>query len=189
MAMLSVVSKALGEFNSSLKELGIHNSVTTFTASDFARTLTSNGRGSDHAWGGNHMVMGGAVGGGKIYGDYPELHIDNKLDVGRGSLIPTTSCDEYFAELALWFGVSKTDLEMVFPNIGRFYTATATTNPVGFINANTPIPTPNQNENKIYLPIVDNQRNSKVSLGIAGVAALTASTLSFRRRRMEELEE
>ena len=106
-AMLTVVSKAMKEFSNAMTELDINDKVTTFTASDFGRTLTSNGRGSDHAWGGNHMVMGGAVQGGRIYGDYPALYIDNPLDTGRGALIPTISCDEYFAELAKWFGVSR----------------------------------------------------------------------------------
>ena len=132
-AMLPIVSKALGEFHTVLTELGVLQNVVTFTASDFGRTLTSNGRGSDHAWGGNHMVMGGPVKGGDIYGTYPRLFADNDLDTGRGRLIPTTSCDEYFAELALWLGVSPSELATVLPNIGRFY-QTGSGNPVGFIN-------------------------------------------------------
>ncbi len=139
MAMLSVVSKAMKEFNDAMIELGVHREVTTFTAGDFGRTLTSNGQGSDHAWGGNHMVMGGSVKGGRIYGTYPALYEDNPLDTGRGRLIPTTSCDEYFAELALWFGVDPSDLDMVFPNIGRFYDTTSEQKPVGFLSpANLP---------------------------------------------------
>lgn len=132
-AMLPVVSKGLGEFHSALTELGLLDSVLTFTASDFARTLTSNGQGSDHAWGGNHMVMGGPVAGGDIYGTYPQLYADNDLDTGRGRLIPTISCDEYFAELALWFGVAPSDLATVLPNIGRFYTPGSGA-PIGFLN-------------------------------------------------------
>ncbi|MCA9920269.1 MAG: DUF1501 domain-containing protein, partial [Anaerolineales bacterium] len=85
-AMLSVVSKAMKEFQDALTELGVHNDVVTFTASDFGRTLTSNGQGSDHAWGGNHMVMGGPVRGSRIYGDFPSLYEDNPLDTGRGRL-------------------------------------------------------------------------------------------------------
>ncbi|MEM8998339.1 MAG: DUF1501 domain-containing protein, partial [Acidobacteriota bacterium] len=131
-AMLPIVSKALGEFHGALTELGVLNDVVTFTASDFARTLTSNGQGSDHAWGGNHMVMGGPVVGGDIYGSYPQLFADNDLDTGRGRLIPTTSCDEYFAELALWLGVSPSDLTTVLPNIRRFYIP-GTGSPVGFL--------------------------------------------------------
>lgn len=131
-AMLPVVSKALGEFHSALTELSMLQDVVTFTASDFGRTLTSNGRGSDHAWGGNHMVMGGPVQGGDIYGTYPQLFEDNDLDTGRGRLIPTTSCDEYFAELALWLGVSPADLTTVIPNLERFYTPGSGA-PVGFL--------------------------------------------------------
>lgn len=130
--MLPVVSKALGEFHSALNELNVLQDVVTFTASDFGRTLTSNGRGSDHAWGGNHMVMGGPVQGGDIYGTYPRLFADNDLDTGRGRLIPTTSCDEYFAELALWLGVSPADLTTVIPNLERFYTPGSGA-PVGFL--------------------------------------------------------
>jgi len=131
--MLPVVSAALSEFNTAMIEIGVQNDVTTFTASDFGRTLTSNGRGSDHAWGGNHMIMGGAVQGGDIYGQYPNLYLGNSLDTGRGRLIPTTSTDEYFAELALWFGVSRQDLELVLPNIRRFYDPTSPTTPLGMV--------------------------------------------------------
>ncbi|HID51022.1 MAG TPA: DUF1501 domain-containing protein [Anaerolineae bacterium] len=144
-AMLSVVSKAMQEFRDAMVELGVHQQVTAFTASDFGRTLTSNGQGSDHAWGGNHMVMGGAVLGRRIYGDYPALYENNPLDTGRGRLIPTTSCDEYFAELALWFGVDPSDLSAVFPNIGRFYDTTSEEMPLGFLKELT---------EKAYLPIV-----------------------------------
>ncbi len=131
--MLSIVSKAMKEFYDSTVELGIQDDVTTFTISDFARTLTSNGNGSDHAWGGNALVMGGGVKGGDIYGTYPDLYMDNSLDVGRGVIIPTTSADEYFAELALWFGVSPSDLSLVLPNIGNFYAPSSSNPPIGFI--------------------------------------------------------
>lgn len=121
--MLPVVNNALKEFDAAMRELGVHDHVTTFTVSDFARTLTSNGRGTDHAWGGNHLVMGGAVNGGRIYGAYPDLGLGSALDTGRGCLIPTTSTDEYFAELALWFGVDPSQLGLIFPNLSRFYTS------------------------------------------------------------------
>ncbi|MEL7058812.1 MAG: DUF1501 domain-containing protein [Acidobacteriota bacterium] len=132
-AMLPVVSKGLAEFHAALTELGRLNDVLTFTASDFGRTLTSNGQGSDHGWGGNHIVMGGPVRGGEIYGSYPQLFADNDLDTGRGRLIPTTSCDEYFAELALWFGVAPADLPTVLPNVGRFFTPGSGA-PIGFVD-------------------------------------------------------
>ena len=145
LAMLSVVSKGLKEFQDALTELGVQNDVTTFTASDFGRTLTSNGQGSDHAWGGNHMVIGGSVRGSRIFGDFPSLYENNPLDTGRGRLIPTVSCDEYFAELALWFGVAPSDLSAVFPNIGRFYNTSSDESPLGFMA--------NLSEH-VYLPLV-----------------------------------
>lgn len=137
--MFDVLSKAMSEFYAALEEIGMENDVTTFTTSDFGRTLTSNGNGSDHAWGGNQIIMGGAVNGKKLYGDFPSMLLDygdNPLNVSsRGSLIPTTSVDEYFAELALWFGVSPTDLVTVLPNINNFYSA-GSTMPVGFMDMN-----------------------------------------------------
>jgi uncharacterized protein (DUF1501 family) len=131
--MLPVISKAMSEFDTAMTELGINDKVTTFTASDFARTLSSNGKGSDHAWGSNQMVMGGAVNGGQIYGTYPDLGLGSSLDTGRGRLIPTMSTDEYFAELARWFGVADSQLTTVFPNIGRFHTPGSGA-PVGFMS-------------------------------------------------------
>lgn len=130
-AMLPIVSSALSELNVALKELGVNDQVTTFTASDFGRTLTSNGDGTDHAWAGNHLVMGGAVQGKMIYGDYPPLYEGNPYDTGRGRLIPTLSVDEYFAELALWFGLSQTEVHEIFPNLGKFYAGSS--KPVGFM--------------------------------------------------------
>jgi uncharacterized protein (DUF1501 family) len=133
--MLPVVSRALSEFHSALTELDVTTQVTTFTASDFGRTLSSNGRGSDHAWGGNHMVMGPALAGGDIYGQFPDLYSGNSLDTGRGRLIPTTSVDEYFAHLALWFGVPTADLELILPNVRRFWTPSSASAPLGAVAA------------------------------------------------------
>jgi uncharacterized protein (DUF1501 family) len=132
-AMLPGVSAALQEFRSALVELDVFNEVTTFTTSDFGRTLTSNGKGSDHGWGGHQIVMGGAVNGGQMYGEYPVLAVDNPLDVGRGVYAPTTSVDEYFAELALWFGVGPEDLDQVLPNVGTFYEPGSGVAPLGFL--------------------------------------------------------
>ena len=132
--MLGVVSEALQEFYNAMVELNLTNDVTTFTVSDFGRTLSSNGNGSDHAWGGNHMIMGGAVNGNQIYGAYPDLYEGNPQDVGRGRLLPTTSADEYFADLALWFGVSPSDLDIVLPNIYNFIPSGQTTGPLGIMN-------------------------------------------------------
>lgn len=134
--MLADLSNGLYEFYSALGEINKQECVTAFTISDFARTLTSNGNGSDHAWGGNHLVLGGAVNGTNMFGTYPDLYLDNNpLNVSsRGNLLPTTSTDEYFAELALWFGVSQGQLEDILPNIREFYPSNATSGPLGFMN-------------------------------------------------------
>lgn len=130
---LPAMSAAVTAFYRCLEVLGLGEKVTLFTASDFGRTLTSNGAGSDHAWGGNHFVVGGAVAGRRVFGQFPDLHEDNPLDLGRGRLIPTTSVDTYFAELALWLGVPKSDLPLVLPNIGAFYNLASSSNPLGFL--------------------------------------------------------
>ena len=101
--------------------------------SDFGRTLTSNGKGSDHGWGGHHVVMGGSVSGGQYYGDYPILSASSPLDVGRGVYAPTTSVDQYFAELALWFGVAPSELDRVLPNVRNFYSPESGAAPLGFL--------------------------------------------------------
>ncbi len=139
-AMLPQLSEGIAAFRNAMAALGLDDQVTLFTASDFGRTLTSNGRGSDHAWGGNQIVVGGAVQGKKIYGQYPTLTVNpdsgpevNPLDTGRGRFIPTTSCDQYFAELALWLGVSKSSLPLVLPNIGNFYSSNSSAPPLGFM--------------------------------------------------------
>ncbi len=130
--MLPLVSQGVSAFYDAMVEINEQNNVTLFTASDFGRTLTSNGAGSDHAWGGNHFVVGGAVNGARVFGTYPDLYEDNPLDTGRGRLIPTTSVDEYFAELALWFGVSPQDLPLVLPNVTNFFTP-GITGPLGIM--------------------------------------------------------
>ncbi len=132
--MYAVMSNALFEFNAVMNEIAMSEQVTTFTASEFSRTLTSNGNGSDHAWGGNVMISGGAVQGGDFYGSYPSLELDSESVVGnRGVVVPGLSTDEYFAELALWFGVSPSDLPLVFPNLTNFYVPGGAS-PIGFMN-------------------------------------------------------
>lgn len=132
-SMLYDMDMALGEFNAALEELGMSDQVTTFTISEFSRTLTSNGNGTDHAWGANVMAMGGAVKGKNIYGDYPDLTLNNDLEIGNGVLIPQLSADMYFAELALWLGVSPSDLPMIFPTLSNFYSP-GNGLPIGFLN-------------------------------------------------------
>ena len=141
--MLRELSPALEAFQAALEELELEDSVVTFTASDFGRTLRSNGRGTDHAWGGNQMVMGGPVDGGQVTGNYPSLAIDGPDDIGRGGrLLPTTSVDEFFAELLLWFGLSADDFSAVLPNLANFYDpgsanpSDPSTFPIGFLKPN-----------------------------------------------------
>jgi uncharacterized protein (DUF1501 family) len=131
--MLPEVDGAVKAFFDCLAALGLENRVTLFTASDFGRTLTTDSDGADHAWGGNHFVVGGAVNGRRLYGNYPNLYVDNPLDVGRGRLIPQVSVDSYFAELALWLGVPKSSLPLVLPNIGNFYDVGSSGAPLGFL--------------------------------------------------------
>lgn len=120
--LLANISSSIKAFYDALTEIGMDNSVTLFTHSDFGRTLTSNGDGSDHAWGGVQLVAGGAVRGGRFYGDYPLLEINGPLDVGGGRIIPTVSADQYAATLASWFGVGESDLAKVAPSINNFAT-------------------------------------------------------------------
>ncbi len=132
-SLFNRVDKALSEFNEVLKEIGMHDSVVTFSMSEFARTLSSNGNGTDHAWGGNVFAMGGPVNGNRFFGQYPSLILDGDLDVGGGVMIPTTPNDLYFAELALWFGVPKTELTTVLPNLNNFYASSSVDAPLGFL--------------------------------------------------------
>jgi uncharacterized protein (DUF1501 family) len=120
--LLTELSQALSAFYSATVEMGVDQRVTTFTASDFGRTYTTNGSGSDHGWGSHQFVLGGAVRGGRLYGTFPTLAVSGPDDTGQGRWIPTTSVDEFSATMASWFGVAASDLSMVFPNIGRFAT-------------------------------------------------------------------
>ncbi len=132
--MVDVVNRCLAAYWEGLGELNLRDNVTLYSASDFARTLTSNGAGSDHAWGGNAFVLGGAVNGGRVYGRYPDLALAGPdIVTSRGSAIPAWSVDEYFAELALWLGVAPGDLGDVLPRIGNFYTPGGLA-PIGFMN-------------------------------------------------------
>ena len=120
------VSEAMTAFYDATVELGVADKVTAFTASDFGRTLSSNGDGSDHGWGSHHFMVGGAVKGRAFYGKAPPVSITNTADandqwhVGQGRLLPSTSVDQYAAILAKWFGVSNTELAGVLPNLSHF---------------------------------------------------------------------
>ncbi|MYM87526.1 DUF1501 domain-containing protein [Rugamonas sp. FT82W] len=120
---LAKVAHAMAYFDSVLASLGgndMRKQVTLFTASDFGRTFTSNGDGTDHGWGAHHFIMGGAVKGRKLYGSVPVTGLGHDLDVGSGALLPTVSVDQYGATLASWFGIAASQLADVFPNIGNF---------------------------------------------------------------------
>ncbi len=121
-ALLQQLSQAMAAFYQATVDIGMQNAVTTFTSSEFGRTLTPNsGGGTDHAWGSHHFVMGGGVKGGKFYGQFPDLHVGGPNDANsRGTLIPSTSVDQYAATMATWFGVQPQNLGSVFPNLANF---------------------------------------------------------------------
>ncbi|MDZ7937313.1 MAG: DUF1501 domain-containing protein [Rhodoferax sp.] len=124
--LMGRVSEAMSVFYQATVEMGVSDSVTSFTASDFGRTLTSNGDGSDHGWGGHHVVVGGAVKGQRFYGTAPPLSVGNtaapqdQWHVGQGRLLPSTSVDQYAATLARWFGVGPQQLDGILPNLRHF---------------------------------------------------------------------
>lgn len=111
---------ALDAFYRATQELGVADKVTTFTASDFGRTLASNGDGSDHGWGAHHLVMGGGVNGGRFYGVAPGIATNTPDQVGSGRLLPTISVDQHMATLGKWFGAAPSEIAAIAPNIGRF---------------------------------------------------------------------
>jgi uncharacterized protein (DUF1501 family) len=128
--LLTTISSALAAFYQATQELGVQNNVTSFTMSDFGRAFQPNSNtGSDHAWGSHHIVLGGAVKGGKMYGTFPTLALGGPDDSGsNGRWVPSTASIQYAATLAQWFGVSAAQLPTIFPNIGNF----STTN-LGFV--------------------------------------------------------
>jgi uncharacterized protein (DUF1501 family) len=121
--LLPQVDFALDAFYRATVELGVADRVTAFTASDFGRTLASNGDGSDHGWGGHHFIQGGAVRGGRFYGTAPQVAVTGDSQVGQGRLLPTTSVDQYGAALGSWFGAEASELATIFPNLSRFSAA------------------------------------------------------------------
>jgi uncharacterized protein (DUF1501 family) len=126
-SQLARVSEAMTAFYESTVAMGMANNVTAFTASDFGRTLASNGDGSDHGWGSHHLMVGGAVNGAAFYGAPPPVSVGNSTTdafdqwhVGSGRLLPSTSVDQYVATMARWFGVEAGEMSGVIPNIGNF---------------------------------------------------------------------
>ena len=126
--VLGRVSAAMTAFYNATVELGVANNVTAFTASDFGRTLSSNGDGSDHGWGGHHFLVGGAVRGQAFYGTAPPVSVgsttapQDQWHVGQGRLLPSTSVDQYAATLASWFGVADAEMANILPNLRHFGT-------------------------------------------------------------------
>ncbi len=117
--LLASVAQALGAFYAATQELGVASQVTTFTASDFGRTLTADD-GSDHGWGSMHFMLGGAVNGGRYYGTPPVVANGGPDDVGQGRLLPTTSVDQYAATMGRWLGIADPDLLTVLPNLANW---------------------------------------------------------------------
>lgn len=124
--LMARLAHAMRYFDATLAAIGAQDKVTTFTASDFGRTFTSNGDGTDHGWGAHHFVMGGAVRGGDLYGAFPVYgtknannnNFDDSPDqIGNGSLLPATSVDQLGATLGRWFGLSDSQLLDIFPNL------------------------------------------------------------------------
>jgi uncharacterized protein (DUF1501 family) len=132
--LLQRVSQAVNAFYKSMVAIGRGNDVTLFTASEFARTINSNGNGSDHAWGSVQFAVGGGVNGGQVYGRYPTIVLNNSLTgsisdgaqqgecFSRGQFVPTTAVDQFSATLAQWMGVPSNELTTIFPNLGNFTT-------------------------------------------------------------------
>ncbi len=120
--LLTQLSQALEYFDATMTAAGLGNNVTTFTASDFGRTLTANSDGTDHGWGSHHMVVGGAVKGQDMYGAYPVIGTNQANDAGAGRLIPNVSVEQYAGTLARWFGLTDGQVRQVFPNFGNFGT-------------------------------------------------------------------
>ncbi len=126
---LKELNDALNSFHKTTVELGVENSVTTFTTSEFGRSYTANDDGTDHAWASHHLVMGGAVKGGEIHGDMLDLSLDGPDDArSSGRFIPKYGVDQYGATLAKWMGMTDSDMNDIFPNLTNF-----DTNDLGFM--------------------------------------------------------
>ncbi|MEP7301923.1 MAG: DUF1501 domain-containing protein [Caldimonas sp.] len=121
--LMARLSHAIGYFDTALANVGgvdLRNNVTLFTASDFGRTITTNGDGTDHGWGSHHFISGGAVNGGEIYGRFPEFGLNSNMDSANNAYLPSTSVDTIGSTIGKWFGVSDSNLDTVFPNLTNF---------------------------------------------------------------------
>ncbi|MFN0077106.1 MAG: DUF1501 domain-containing protein [Prosthecobacter sp.] len=124
MTLLKDLNAAIAAFYQATKDMGLESGVTTFTMSEFGRTLQPSGTGSDHGWGGHQFVLGGAVKGGDVYGTFPDLNLADPANPHfadkRGVLLPSTSISQFGATLAKWFGAGQSDLATIFPTLGNF---------------------------------------------------------------------
>jgi uncharacterized protein (DUF1501 family) len=118
--MMGRVAHSVDWFLQSLQNMGQLNNVALFSASDFGRTLATNGDGCDHGWGGHHFVAGGAIRGGMIHGTMPITALGTDDDLGSGRTLPSTSVTQYAAALGTWMGLSPTDLRTALPNLASF---------------------------------------------------------------------
>lgn len=118
--LLTQLAAAFEYFDAQMVALGLGSQVTSFTISDFGRTLTSNSNGTDHGWGSHHFVVGGAVQGHDMYGQYPVVGVNQTNDIGAGRLIPTTAVEQYAGTLARWFGLNDSQIRQIFPNFANF---------------------------------------------------------------------
>ncbi|MCX2980504.1 DUF1501 domain-containing protein [Halieaceae bacterium IMCC14734] len=119
-ALQQDISESMAAFYATTEEMGIASEVTTFTMADFGRTLTTNGDGTDHGWGGHHFVVGGAVNGGDIYGDIPVAELGHAQDAGNGRLIPSVAVEQLAAALGGWYGLNGDEVAAALPGLGAF---------------------------------------------------------------------
>ncbi len=158
--LLGAIDGSLAGFHEAMRSIGAHNDVTSFTASDFGRTLAGNGDGSDHGWGANHIVVGGSVAGRRVYGDVPEVADNGPDDVGRGRLLPSIAVDQYASTLARWMGAESSDLPEILPNINNH-----DTDDLGFMTDAEPptVDPPTVETDVIAKPATALQRATRVS--------------------------
>lgn len=134
--LMAKLSQGIKYFYDRIDALGLSNNVTLFTASDFGRTFRSNGDGTDHGWGSHHFVVGGAVNGKDIYGNFPATALGHDRDVGSGNLVPEISVDQYAATLGKWFGLTtgpSSDISSIFPNLSKFEAGNFASTDLGFM--------------------------------------------------------
>ncbi len=128
--LFSQIAAALEFFNNALIEIGHQENVVSFTTSDFGRSVTSNGDGTDHGWGNHHIVMGNPVAGGDIYGAIPRILVDGPDDSRNGRIVPTTAVSQYAATMLNWLGLAPSEIDQLLPTLANF-----DTRDLGFLNS------------------------------------------------------